>query len=57
MTEVNFEPDTKTKSKPKISKSRKPMAINAPQPRQAPQQYFEPEKQDNYVFNGIVPNE
>jgi len=57
MTEIHFEPDTKTKSKPKISKSRKPMAINQPQPRQPPQQYFEPEKQDNYVFNGVVPNE
>jgi hypothetical protein len=57
MTEVSFTEESKT-AKPKISKSKKPMKINQPQPRQAPQQrFFEAEPQDNYVFNNVVPNE
>jgi len=56
MTEIHFEAETKTSKTKAPSKSRKPMAINKPQPKQT-QRDYEPEQQDNYVFHGVVPNE
>ena len=51
MTEVNFKEDVK----PKIVKSKKPIAINSPVKQQ--HRIIETDENNNYNFSGEIPNE
>ena len=51
MTEVNFKEDVK----PKIVKSKKPIAINSPVKQQ--HRIIETDENNNYNFQGEIPNE
>ena len=52
MTEVNFKEDVK----PKIVKSKKPIAINSPVKKQQ-HRIIETDENNNYNFSGEIPNE
>ena len=53
MTEVNFKEDVK----PKIVKSKKPMTINSPVKQQQQHRIIETDENNNYNFQGEIPNE